>query len=68
MSPALVSVFPFLATIVGGLQSARTIHFFVSVLLVLFLVIHIVMVCRAGFRNRMRAMITRRVASRNEHL
>jgi len=68
MSPALVSVFPFLATIVGGLQSARTIHFFVSVLLVLFLVNHIVMVCRAGFRNRMRAMITSRVASRNEHL
>jgi thiosulfate reductase cytochrome b subunit len=68
MSPALVSVFPFLATIVGGHQSARTIHFFVSVLLVLFLVIHIVMVCRAGFRNRMRAMITSRVASRNEQL
>jgi thiosulfate reductase cytochrome b subunit len=67
MSPALVSVFPFLATVVGGLQSARTIHFFVSVLLVLFLVIHIVMVCRAGFRNRMRAMITSRVASRKDH-
>jgi hypothetical protein len=36
-------------------------------LLVLFLVIHIVMVCRAGFRNRMRAMTTGRVASTNEH-
>ena len=67
MSPALVSVFPFLATAFGGLQSARTIHFFVSVLLVLFLLIHIVMVCRAGFRNRMRAMITSRTDSRNEH-
>lgn len=67
MSPAIVSVFPILATVCGGFQSARTIHFFVSVLLVLFLLIHIVMVCRAGFRNRMRAMITSRVASRNEH-
>jgi thiosulfate reductase cytochrome b subunit len=57
MSPALVSVFPALVTIFGGHQSARTIHFVVSVLLVLFLFIHIVMVWRAGFRNRMRAMI-----------
>jgi len=66
MSPALVSVFPFLATVVGGHQSARTIHFFLSVLLVLFLVIHIVMVYRAGFRNRLRAMITGRTASRED--
>src|SRR5262249_30999564 len=44
MSPGLVSVFPILATVVGGQQSARTIHFLVSILLVLFLLIHIVMV------------------------
>jgi thiosulfate reductase cytochrome b subunit len=66
MSPAIVSVFPPMVTFFGGQQSARTIHFFVSVLLVLFLVIHIVMVCRAGFRNRMRAMISGRIASRKE--
>ncbi len=64
MSPALVSVFPILAILAGGQQSARTIHFFVSVLLLLFLGIHILMVCRAGFRARMRAMITGRVAAR----
>jgi thiosulfate reductase cytochrome b subunit len=68
MSPAIVSVFPLLVTVFGGQQSARTIHFFVSMLLVLFILVHIVMVCRAGLRNRMRAMITGRVASRNEHL
>ncbi len=67
MSPALVSAFPVLATIVGGHQSARTIHFVVSVLLVLFLLVHIVMVCRAGFRNRMRAMITSGALSESEH-
>jgi thiosulfate reductase cytochrome b subunit len=66
MSPAIVSVFPILATVFGGHQSARTIHFFVSLLLVLFLLIHIVMVCRAGFRNRMRAMITSAAPSGNE--
>ena len=58
MSPAFVSAFPAVVTILGGQQSARTIHFFVSVLLVIFLVVHVAMVCRAGFRNRMRAMIT----------
>ena len=66
MSPALVSVFPFLVTAAGGTQSARTIHFFASLLLVLFLVIHIIMVCRAGFRNRVGAMITGREASRKD--
>jgi thiosulfate reductase cytochrome b subunit len=60
MSPAIASVFPAAVTILGGQQSARTIHFFVSVFLVLFLLVHIVMVYLAGFRNRMRAMITGR--------
>jgi thiosulfate reductase cytochrome b subunit len=58
MSPAIVSVFPVLVTVLGGHQSARTIHFFAAVFLVLFLLIHIVMVCVSGFRTRMRTMIT----------
>ena len=66
MSPAVLSVIPVLATVFGGLQSARTIHFLVSLLLVVFLLIHVIMVCRAGFSKRMRAMITGRVA-RNEN-
>jgi thiosulfate reductase cytochrome b subunit len=67
MSPAIVSAFPAAVTVFGGQQSARTIHFFVSVFLVLFLVVHIVMVCLAGFRDRMRAMITGRAAANKEH-
>ena len=63
MSPAIASVFPAVVTVFGGQQSARTIHFFVSVFLLLFLLVHIVMVCLAGFRNRMRAMITGRAGS-----
>ena len=66
MSPAVVSAFPGLVTVFGGQQSARTIHFCVSVLLVLFVLIHVVMVWRAGFNIRMRAMITGRAASRRE--
>ncbi len=57
MSPAFVSAVPASVTILGGQQSARTIHFFVSVFLVLFLLVHVVMVCVAGFKSRMRAMI-----------
>jgi len=61
MSPAIASALPFTVTAFGGQQSARTIHFFVSVFLVLFLLVHVAMVCLAGFRTRMRAMITGRV-------
>jgi thiosulfate reductase cytochrome b subunit len=68
MSPAIASAFPAAVIMLGGQQSARTIHFFVSVFLTLFLLIHIVMICLAGFRIRMRAMITGRVASRLERL
>lgn len=62
MSPAIASALPATVTILGGQQSARTIHFFVSLLLSLFLLVHVVMVCVAGFRSRMRAMITGRSA------
>jgi len=57
MSPAFVSAFPAAVTIFGGQQSARTIHFFVSIFLFLFLVGHVVMVCRSGFWKLMRRMV-----------
>lgn len=66
MSPAITSVFPVLVNVWGGQQSARTIHFFVAVALVLFVCVHIAMVCLAGFTNRMRAMITGHSAARKE--
>ena len=56
MSPAFAGQFPWVVSILGGRQSARTIHFFVSVLLTVFLLVHVAMVCRNGFRSRMRAM------------
>jgi thiosulfate reductase cytochrome b subunit len=60
MSPAVVSVFPATVTVFGGQQSARTIHFFLSIALVIFLLLHIAMIILAGFGQRMRAMITGR--------
>jgi thiosulfate reductase cytochrome b subunit len=68
MSPAVVSVFPFTVASLGGLQSARTVHFFVSLALVAFLAVHVLMVIRAGFTNRMRAMITGRAAAARERI
>ena len=67
MSPAIASVFPATVTVFGGQQSARTIHFFVSVFLLFFVLVHVVMVCLAGFRSRMRAMITGRAGGHTEH-
>ena len=62
MSPAVTSVAPFLVTVIGGQQSARTIHFAVACALVLFLAGHVFMVALSGFRVRMRGMITGRRA------
>jgi thiosulfate reductase cytochrome b subunit len=63
MSPAVTSVFPALVNVLGGHQTARTIHFFAAVLLVLFLLVHVAMVIRAGFGSRVGAMITGRVSA-----
>ena len=61
MSPAFVSAVPASVDLLGGQQSARTLHFFVSLALVLFLLVHVGMVWFAGFKSRMRAMINGRV-------
>jgi thiosulfate reductase cytochrome b subunit len=60
MSPGFVSAVPAAVTLLGGQQSARTLHFFVSAALAVFLLVHVAMVIRAGFRSRVRAMITGR--------
>jgi thiosulfate reductase cytochrome b subunit len=60
MYPGFISAFPATVTLLGGQPSARTLHFFVTIALLLFLLVHVVMVCVAGFRSRMRAMITGR--------
>ena len=63
MSPAFEGAFPWAVAVLGGRQSARTLHFFISGFLLLFLVVHVTMVVLAGFRSRMRAMITGHTAS-----
>jgi thiosulfate reductase cytochrome b subunit len=64
MSPAMTSLFPVLVTSLGGHQTARTLHFFGTVILTAFVLVHIVMVWRAGFRRRVGAMITGRIGEK----
>jgi thiosulfate reductase cytochrome b subunit len=61
LSPAFDSAFPWAVNVLGGRQSARTLHFFISGFLVLFFIVHVTMVYLGGFRSRMRAMITGRL-------
>lgn len=62
MSFAFDAAFPATVTLLGGHQTARSLHFLVTMLLVLFLLVHIFMVAFAGFVTRMRAMITGRAS------
>ncbi len=62
MSPAIDAAAPLLLDLFGGRQSARTIHFAVANLLVLFVVVHVVMVLLSGVWNNVRSMITGRYA------
>ena len=55
-SSAVTTAVPDLLDLFGGYQSARTIHFFASAVLVLFVIVHVVMVVRSGFRRHLRAM------------
>jgi len=61
MSFGFDAAFPLAVRLLGGHQTARSLHFLVTILLVLFLLVHVVMIFVAGFRNRMRAMITGRM-------
>jgi thiosulfate reductase cytochrome b subunit len=57
LSPGFNSAIPAAVNVLGGRQSARTLHFFISGFLLFFLIVHIAMVVLAGFRSRMRSMI-----------
>src|SRR6185436_17078166 len=57
MSPAVTAALPIFVRILGGYQSARTIHFFTTNVLVVFLLAHVTMVYLSGFKSRMRGMI-----------
>ncbi|MBU1374546.1 MAG: cytochrome b/b6 domain-containing protein [Alphaproteobacteria bacterium] len=58
MSPAVYARLPILGDLLGGRQSARTLHFLAASGLVSFVVVHLAMVVAAGPVNEIRSMIT----------
>jgi len=58
MSFAFTSAFPLTASLLGGHQTARSLHFLTTIMPVGFLAVYVGMVVLSGFRSRTRAMIT----------
>ena len=58
MSPRLNAAFPGWVDLLGGRQSARTLHFLAAVGLLLFTLIHLFEVIVAGVWNEIRSMVT----------
>jgi len=58
MSPSFNAAAPWLLDVLGGRQTARTLHFLGMVLLALFFVVHILMVVLAGPLNELRSILT----------
>jgi len=66
MSPGIDAAAPWLLTLFGGRQSARTVHFISANLIVLFVLVHVVEVVIAGAFNEIGSMITGWYAVRTE--
>jgi thiosulfate reductase cytochrome b subunit len=64
MSPGIDAAAPWLLDLLGGRQSARTLHFLTATLIVVFIVVHLAMVLLAGPINELRSMITGRFVVR----
>lgn len=58
MSPTIDTAFPWLLTILGGRQAARTIHFVACFSFVGFILIHVFQVIMTGSFNNIRSMLT----------
>ena len=58
MSPGMDAGYPILLDVLGGRQSARTIHFLAASGIVLFVAVHLFMVLVSGVWNNLRSMIT----------
>ncbi len=60
LSPALNAGFPWMLDLLGGRQSARSIHFLAASGITLFVIVHLVLVILAGAVNEVRSMLTGR--------
>ena len=60
LSPGMDAGWPWLLEILGGRQSARSLHFIAMAVIAAFTVVHLALVIVAGWRNEVRAMLTGR--------
>jgi thiosulfate reductase cytochrome b subunit len=67
LSPRLDTVVPGWVDVVGGRQSARTLHFIAAWALVAFVLVHVFEVLISGVINNLRSMITGRYVVESEH-
>lgn len=58
LSPGFNAAAPWVVDLFGGRQSARTVHFVLANLLVLFVFVHVAMVLASGLWNNIRGMTT----------
>lgn len=58
MSPTVDTAWPWLLTLFGGRQGARTLHFLACFSFVVFVVIHVIQVILTGVFNNLRSMVT----------
>ncbi len=58
MSPSVDALVPWLPEILGGRQTARTIHFLVMLFIVGFFAVHMLMILAAGPINELRSILT----------
>lgn len=58
MSPMMNAALPWLTDVLGGRQSARTLHFIGATLLASFLAVHLIMILLSGPLNELRSMLT----------
>ena len=57
-SPGFTAAMPWLLDMFGGRQSARTLHTIGTVVLILFVVVHVLEIAAAGLFTKVRSMIT----------
>ena len=67
LSPGIDAAAPWLLDLLGGRQSARTLHFVFASLIVAFIVVHVAEVVLAGPLNEIRSIVTGRYAIPQPH-
>jgi thiosulfate reductase cytochrome b subunit len=67
MSPAIDAIAPSVLSVLGGRQSARSLHFIAVNLLLLFFVVHIAALMAVGVWNELRSMLTGRYVIKAEN-